>query len=1350
MVQSLLETKRRGTGKLIQFGSAGADGAREATWTQPANHPDYIRPENSEIDLPKQWIFQVKFHDIGLRGWSGAGSAIIADLKSELEKVTASYELPCHHYVMITNVPLTGARHIGTRDKIAKICADWEGNIPCVEVWDSADLSRMLDNNPEVRSAYSELILPGDVLSALHNQLSFQSDRRQSSLRGYLKHLIDNESKARAEEAGDDDPLPLHKVFIDQTLKLDRQSIPDSYQDLVDSWGESSPFEFAFCETAPDSLDEVSCGFPLLWGAHEKVMLQAGPGYGKSTITQFLALFHAGRILKSDLPCKLAMRLKLPNTWSFDNLDAHCAIRFPFRIELRRYAKWRKAQERDANPTGIATYIAQQLIGGVVESTLNQDDIFALISDNPTLVILDGLDEVPNKDDRDALLKDCESFFYRCSGEDVDLQVVMSSRPQGYHGEFDRFQPLRWEINELTQDLFDRYSSDWLTERVKNPEERVDAEERIRRGMTSDAVRRLATTLLQATVMLTIVRKKNDIPEERHKLFEQYVEVVFQREKTKNDLIAKYENELKLLHEMVGYQIHEAMAQGNSGVMPEHKFKSLVWDAWRLIRGDEKVSNETPNQQIHKIYELSTDRLVFLSGKGSQQSDIDFIIQPYREYFAASYMSNHGDADPDQVFKRLVERGPFWQQVLRFFVAMAMPQQRLIWALDAASSSPASDIDSFAMGVRDRRAVTSSLAEFGRLQFNQFRKIMAGCFPENEFWTWLGQDSIIPTLEALRSGEAWQEIWRIFRNTSSNSFGSSDFVLSVLSAVIPPDSTEFPDFLKFVLDCISNEVCAKSAIEAVACHNLPVNFALADQNILFNAIRMALNGGNANRSDLTKFFLKKLPRPLAIRFFCTFSEFYRTNVWAYLDLPVEESSIKDFQTERSDGFAIAIKTPTWLRFSLRDAVLPIDDLGINNAYGQYISCLHEAIRHPEDSSFYFQAAEAMAALPEVPALRLQCKYVLGPSPNDFWSVADWSDYKSRVRHLFSENGKVYELHELAATFGNDLPLRYEWLVLLFQPSQWHHLAEEDLINDQLILKIRNSEWAKIAAMPKVAIGFASSLHYTTAVYNKNFPILKILRIAVTLHNNGQLLNIGVTGILYQSDISNIDLAELRRIIASLQRPSEFPARWARHLFGIALANVHFDLTALSNFWEILCEGRKRLVLGRLILRIETQRIIAICEQFVSSAKLSDMRLLSHIFGHREDVPLPFLSALNRMAASRMREDVIPSIWRDEISQCLFYGDPSLEEARLYCDCSHLKSIIQSNPRRIPLIVDRIEMLPQTVNTEDLSTLRIELGRLISNREHVPPRIGAAALEALIQLDVAACLPMTENLWKSHQ
>ena len=86
MAQALLEKERRGYGQLIQFGP-GKDGAREATWTQPPDHPKYLRPANEKSDVPKEWVFQVKYHDIGLRGWQTARETVLKELDLELDKI---------------------------------------------------------------------------------------------------------------------------------------------------------------------------------------------------------------------------------------------------------------------------------------------------------------------------------------------------------------------------------------------------------------------------------------------------------------------------------------------------------------------------------------------------------------------------------------------------------------------------------------------------------------------------------------------------------------------------------------------------------------------------------------------------------------------------------------------------------------------------------------------------------------------------------------------------------------------------------------------------------------------------------------------------------------------------------------------------------------------------------------------------------------------------------------------------------------------------------------------------------------------------------------------------------------
>lgn len=1359
MVQSLLETKRRDVGKLIQFGSVGADGAREAVWTQPPSHPGYVRPANSVADVPKEWVFQVKFHDIGLRGWGGASAAVVTDLKAELEKVTTKYHLTCHHYVLITNVPLTGASQVGTRDKVSKIAADWKTKIPSVEVWDAADLSRMLDNNPSVRTAYNELILPGDILSALHRQLNFQADRRESTFRGYLKNLIDNESKARAEEAGDDDPLPLSKVFIDQTLQLDKQTIPDCYRKLVETWQSDSLSEHDSSALVPDDLDKVSSAFPLLWGAQEKVMLLAGPGYGKSTITQFLALYHAARIIDPGGAAILAKRFKLPSNWTAEHLDASCTMRFPFRVELRRYAKWRKTLADSTTPMGIASYIARQLIAGTVESTLSQDDIFSLIASNPTLLILDGLDEVPSKDDRDALLKDCDAFLYRCSGEKADIQIVMSSRPQGYHGEFDRFQPLRWVINDLSQRDFNQYSTDWLSERIKNPEERAEAEERIKRGMASDAVRRLATTLLQATVMLTIVRKKSDIPEERHKLFEKYVEVVFQREKTKNELIARHETELKLLHEMVGYQIHEAVARGEAGVMPEEKFKDLVWTVWRLVRGNEQLQG-VPNREIQRIYELSTDRLVFLSGKGTNQSDIDFVIQPYREYFAANYISNHTEADPDKVFRCLVARGAYWQQVLRFYAAVAKPAQQLSWAYGAAlQPSGLAELDALVKRLQTKRAVLFALPEFGRFQFEPVRKTLSGCLPEVEWWTWLRQEWAIPILSTLRAGDAWRELWNMFKQTESHSYGSKVFALWLFPRVISHNAPEYSDLLLFVSLALHDDSLAKRAIEVILIHEMPVDLKLVDEKALFEVLHSIRYRRRTRNPTVFNQLIKRLPRPLALRFLCTLQDTYHeidngANVWEFMRLPVATTLTATVDIDDSNGYTIAVVRPMWLDFVINgQGRLSFSEAqDASGAYAAYIEALFAALQQPDDAALFHEARAAMMILPEEVSWSLRCECVLGPSPDRFTSSDDWIQCKADIRALFNNAEELALLNDVASTFASSKDIeRNEWMVLLFPPAQWDHLVSEGLLKPERVATLRATAWAKAISLPKDFIRLATVFHDYSSVINAKvgIPFASLMRIAVALHNKGELLRSEIAGEVFVSaDVTNINTDEVHEIIKSVQNPSTFPQTWAMPLFEVALRLERIDLELLSALWAAVNRDRiSPIWLRWMYNQVNGARTSAIVADLLKLQNDAALDLASQILSPCSDEPSEFSSEMNRRAASRLMDSDLPKDRRAALERCLLQSTPTLEEARLYNNLNSFNAMTDSHLHAYEQIIARLEAMPQTCEKEKFPSLKAELNRLLSRKENYPPEVCAAALEALVQLDVLGCPPISEADWR---
>ena len=410
-----------------------------------------------------------------------------------------------------------------------------------------------------------------DVLKALYYEATSKLNRTQSSFKAYLKFVTEREGSARAEEAGDDPDLPLSEVFIDLTLRIqdgDDKLLTESTNRRYQS---NSNIDTGLL---PEIWTSVRASFALFFADHPNILLLGGPGLGKSTLTQFLSLYQAARIVAPALSRQLANRLKLPEGKIAEDLDAYCRPRFPFRIELRRYARWIGNQQNDHNE--LARYIVEALINPNASSTLIMDDVFDLASHNPILLALDGLDEIPNLEIRRQIVENLRVFLRRIDSENGDVQVILSSRPKGYSGEFEGFKPITWELNELEKADFDEYCDCWLKKRIPDIEERSEAKERINRGMLSESVQRLARSLLQATVILTIVRRKVEIPHQRNSLYKKYVEVIFDREKEKSSIVREREYALLRLHERVGYELHCKMEQSRIKSLDRETFRNYV------------------------------------------------------------------------------------------------------------------------------------------------------------------------------------------------------------------------------------------------------------------------------------------------------------------------------------------------------------------------------------------------------------------------------------------------------------------------------------------------------------------------------------------------------------------------------------------------------------------------------------------------------------------------------------------------------------------------------------------------------------------------------------------------------
>ncbi|RZJ74769.1 MAG: Hsp70 family protein, partial [Flavobacterium sp.] len=140
----------------IVFGK-GPDGGRELSYQGKTNFP------NDKTAWEGYWIVQAKYKsrdDTATDSFNWVKYNIEREIKKFQEKERA---LP-DNYIFITNAVLSAVEQKGGRDKIQKYINDQKSLIPHILVISYDELCKLIDNNLDVRSAYTHLLTTGDIL----------------------------------------------------------------------------------------------------------------------------------------------------------------------------------------------------------------------------------------------------------------------------------------------------------------------------------------------------------------------------------------------------------------------------------------------------------------------------------------------------------------------------------------------------------------------------------------------------------------------------------------------------------------------------------------------------------------------------------------------------------------------------------------------------------------------------------------------------------------------------------------------------------------------------------------------------------------------------------------------------------------------------------------------------------------------------------------------------------------------------------------------------------------------------------------------------------------------------------
>lgn len=281
----------------------------------------------------------------------------------------------------------------------------------------------------------------------------------------------------------------------------------------------------------------------------------------------------------------------------------------------------------------------------------------------PSLLVLDGLDEVPAISVREAIGHKLEEFLVDAGQGDADLLIVATTRPQGYDTEFAHFE-------HLTLDALDRDSGNRFAQRLTAARHADDPDladrvlARLRPAATDSATARLMKSPLQIAIMTLILERRETAPQDRYGLFEAYYDTIYRREAAKPGhlaaLLAQQQSHVNHLHQQAGLvlQVRAEHAEDAQAALPRHELRDLALQRYL----DEGFDPPRAAAHADQLLRAATDRLVLLVPVAD---DLGFEVRSLQEFMAARALSAGAG---EEVLDRLAVAAPssYWRNTWLF------------------------------------------------------------------------------------------------------------------------------------------------------------------------------------------------------------------------------------------------------------------------------------------------------------------------------------------------------------------------------------------------------------------------------------------------------------------------------------------------------------------------------------------------------------------------------------------------------------------------------------------------------------------------------------------------------------
>lgn len=663
LCQSLLTTEFR---KLQCFPIGQPDGGRDG-WDSGTKTVLQVKFKRSDEDENADWL--------------------IATLEKELPKVLRLAARGAETYIVATNARGTAHQDVGRIDKVQQ-WLDANLPIPGTCFWRD-DIDRRLDSaSVSLKLKHSEVLsLEDGIEVVLATVFGSNHERQKDAIRAFVAAQFDSDKTVKFKQVSLSNdlldlfidvpvgfPYELRNILRLRSSSADRRAF---FTAMMDSGrrdffeeGEGGVREFQIAMRS-GQFHRLNLGVAeLLLGSaaqeHLKlVVLEGAPGQGKSTLAQFVCQMHRARLLRKQ---DVLGRVK--------EAYQHTTFRVPIKVDLRDYAAFLEGNPPFASasspsePRTLDVFLAQLISynSGGIEFTAH--DVLSIVKNAPTLLFLDGLDEVADISAREALVASVGDALARWGEFDADLQVVVTSRPSvfGRAPSFGKLGFVTLTLQNIDPERINEYADKWVLARGLEDSEKREVKKILSEKLELAHIRDLTRNPMQLTILLSLIHQVgHSLPDQRTDLYGRYVELFLTREADKSARVR--ENRAVLvgfIQHLAWFLQTQAESSNTAGSITVHGLQDMAREYLSARGHAVDIADDLFGGGLERIFVL----VARIEGL------YEFEVQPLREFFCAkhlystapvrTYRDRELRGDRAQRFEALAAN-PFWLNVCRFY-----------------------------------------------------------------------------------------------------------------------------------------------------------------------------------------------------------------------------------------------------------------------------------------------------------------------------------------------------------------------------------------------------------------------------------------------------------------------------------------------------------------------------------------------------------------------------------------------------------------------------------------------------------------------------------------------------------